>query len=307
MNNTSNNHGNVYEIDKQHWSYCKICNRSLVDIKKEFGGGNKYFSRAFKDHVKKCHNMNLEEYFVELGFERPICKCNKCNKQVKIKLQGAKILWREYACGLYPGTQKWSEQAKVIRKGSGNPMYGKESWNKGLDLEDPRIEAIASKHRGKKLSQDHKEKLSKAYNKNIIRHSTPHSESTKEKLRISTLNMIKRGVFKQIRSKPHTAMSVILDELNLSYEEEKTHGHFSFDFWLKDLDIYLEVDGDYFHSNPKFYPNGPESKTQKINYSRDCSKNRYVNSNNMKLLRFWEDDILKNKERVICTLKQLKT
>lgn len=306
MSSTNNTHAKIYEISKNHWCSCRICNKNLQDIKKEFGGGNKYFSYAFKDHVQK-HNMTIEEYFVKIiNLKRPICKCNRCHKEVNIVIRGAKIFWREYACGFYPGTQKWSEEAKTSRLGKNNPMFGKKPWNNGLNLDDPRVESVASKFRGKKLTKEHKEKLSKAYNKNIIRHAIPHSEETKQKLRTSTLNLIKRGVFNQLKSKPHIAMSVILDELGLTYEEEKIHGHFSFDFWLKDLDVYIEVDGDYFHSNPKFYPNGPESKTQKINYTRDCSKNKYAYTNNMMLLRFWESDIINSKEKVICTLKQLK-
>lgn len=54
----------------------------------------------------------------------------------------------------------------------------------------------------------------------------------------------------------------------------------------------VKADGDYFHSNPKFYPNGPETETQKVNFGKDKAKNKYIPKRGFKLIRFWEEDIL---------------
>lgn len=48
------------------------------------------------------------------------------------------------------------------RKGEGNPMHGKPTWNKGLSLEDERVEKMAACHRGRPLTDEHKEKLRQA-------------------------------------------------------------------------------------------------------------------------------------------------
>lgn len=59
---------------------------------------------------------------------------------------------------------------------------------------------------------------------------------------------------------------------------------------------------------PSSIPIGPKSKTQKINYSRDISKNKYAIQNNINLIRFWEYDILNNtpevKKQLLCILKK---
>lgn len=301
----------MYEIPRDLWNQCEICKMSLKDIKIEFGGGNKYFSYSFKDHLKK-HDITIEDYFIRYkGLSRPICICGVCNKLTDIKIHGANILWKKYKCGLYEGTKKWSETAKETRKGAGNPMYGQEAWNKGLDVSDPRIKRIADARTGTVNSPETRKKLSIARQLSPLkaRHTTPHSEKTKAFIRENTISMIKKGFFRQTKSKCHIALGVILDELNIKYEEEKQLGHFCVDYYLPLYNTYIEVDGDYWHSNPLFYPDGPKSKTQKINYSRDCSKNKYCERNNIKLHRFWENDILKNREmikdKIKCILNQL--
>lgn len=294
-----------YEILKDHWKKCLVCQKNLENIKKDFGGENKYFSQAFLWHIKQ-HNIDTAEYFEKIvGLTRPICKCGVCNQYVNISTKSAKIVWKEYKCGLYEGTKKWAEKAKESRKGKGNPMFGKRAWNYGLDITHPTIAKCAERFRGKKLSPEHIAKL-KAFQS--TRSKNPHlghrhNKENCEKIRQRTIQMLKDGIFGKNKSKCHISMSIILDELNLKYKEEEGHGHFLFDFYLIDHDIYIEVDGDYWHSNPKFYPNGPKTKAQKINRSRDISKNKYCQKNKLKMIRFWENDIHKNKQNVIEKLK----
>ena len=130
----------------------------------------------------------------------------------------------------------------------------------------------------------------------------PHSEETKQKLRETTLASIKRGVFKQTKSKPHIEMLKILDLAKIEYEEEKRVSFFSFDFYLIGLDTYIEVDGDYFHSNPRLYPNGPKTNTQKINYVNDQKKNAIMDGK--RFIRLWECEILNRSEEILCKLKE---
>jgi very-short-patch-repair endonuclease len=211
-------------------------------------------------------------------------------------------------CGRFPGQKIWSKQAKITRRGSGNPMYGKEPWNRGLtkDISDS-LQQTSKKLKGRKLSDEFKKKLSESAKRRTVHGHTghKHSKETIEFLRQNTIRLIKEGKFKQTKSRPHIAFAEILKQLNISYEEEKQLEYWSFDFYLPDYNIYIEVDGDYFHSNPKIYPNGPKTKTQKINYARDISKNKYCQTNHIQLLRFWESDILSAKEDVICKLKEL--
>lgn len=299
-------------IEKEIWHICKICNEKIQNLAKIYGGCGVYYTKVFKLHLKKDHSLLPEEYF-EKYTERPICKCGLCGQKTDIQKKNlGDFYWKEYKCGRTEGTMEWSEKAKITRKGSGNPMYGKDSWNKGLTKDNcETLKKMGEKRKGTKASIETRKKLSNAMKRRLESGENPphtghhHTEENKEKQRQMTLQMIKDGKFSQIKSKPHIEFSKILNETKIEYEEEKIVHYWTFDFYIPILDLYIEVDGDYFHSNPKFYPNGPKTNTQKINWHRDIKKNKYCLENNLKLLRFWECDILNNPEEIKCDLKEL--
>ena len=72
----------------------------------------------------------------------------------------------------------------------------------------------------------------------------------------------------------------------------------------KYYDIFIECDGDYWHANPKLYNDSSKlNSTQKHNVGNDKRKNIFLEKENKKLFRFWECDILKNKNKIMNTLK----
>lgn len=311
MSNINNTHSNLYEINEKYKNHCAICYDTIKQIKKEYGGNGVYCKAAFIKHLKQKHNIGPEDYFeVYCNIIRPICKCGICEQKTDFIKSGSKWFWSKYKCGRYPGQQKWSREAKESRKGRNNPMYGINAWNKGLTKENNEIlKSISNKHIGKLVSEQTKIKQSEsAKNRQIHGHTgIKHSEESKEKMRQNTLLMIKQGKFKQNKSKCYLEFKKILEELNILFEEEYKVNYWSIDFWLKDYNIFIEVDGDYWHSNPKFYPNGPKTHSQKINKENDVRKNHYFNQHNLILYRFWECDILNNPQEIkdiLCKLKK---
>lgn len=300
-----------YEIDKTLWHICKICLINIKDVAEAYGGNGIYYTEAFKKHLSKDHNIELYEYFTNhCQMEPPLCLCGICNKKSFVRIQGSKFSWRSWVCGRTPGTMEWSKRAKTERKGKNNPMFGKDSWNKGLTKDTSDImKKISDDRKGIKHSDEAKRKMSEAQRKRKFEPHAghKHTEECKEKIRQNTLRLIKEGVFAQLKSKPHVRFGEILNELNLEYIEEKIFEFFTFDYYIPILDLYVEVDGDYFHSNPRIYPNGPKSKTQKINYYRDKKKNKFCQERNINLIRFWECDILNNPnliKEILCSLKE---
>lgn len=296
-------------LNKKFWTKCKICNKSLQNIKKEQKGSNNYFSRVFIKHILN-HNISIEEYIENnLKLSRPVCKCGICNKKCTIsKKCQADIKYREYMCGRMPGFQEWSEWAKKGRKGIHNPMYGKTPWNKGLNKNTHQsIKKAAEKNTNKKTSLKTKQKQSISAKKRKIHGHTghKHSQETKNKISLSNVRRLQNKNISFTQTKPHIEFSKILTKLNIIYEEEKIVNYWSFDFYLPKFNTYIEVDGDYWHTNPNKYPQGPITKAQKTNYTRDIKKNNFCKQQNINLIRFWESDILKNKDKIICKLKKL--
>jgi very-short-patch-repair endonuclease len=195
----------------------------------------------------------------------PMCPCGTCDKKCSINIKPASNFKFSMACGRYDGTMKWSKEAKKSRVGNGNPMFGKKPWNKG-----------------RKMSTD-----------------------CCNKMRLATINRIKRGDFKFTDTKPHILFCKLLDKLNVIYEKEKELCNRFYDVFLPDYSIYIEIDGDYWHSNPEKYPNGPINDIQIKIRLIDKIKNDICKDNGVLLLRFWESHIINNEDNIICTLKEL--
>lgn len=301
-------HTKAYQMN-HHIETCAITGKSIREICHIYGGTGKYKKQAFKQYLQEEHGLSIEDYLTKYCNEiRPTCFCG-CGKQVKIVSKGSMVEWKKYACGRNPGLLEWSKSAKDNRKGANNPMYGKPSWNKNLTKETSDIMAgVAAKKSGQKFSVQHKQRLSESAKKRTKHGHTGHKHTieNKEKIRQNTLQMIKDGKYKQTQTKPHIAVKNILQELCLEFEEEKIISCWSFDFYING--VVIEVQGDYFHSNPKIYPSGPITKTQRLNWYRDIKKREFCQQNNIDVLELWECDILTNpenvKEIILCKLQK---
>lgn len=294
-------------ISKTVWEKCLICNKSLKKIKQEQGGQNVYFSKAFQNHLSIFHKINITDYFYNIvKLPKKYCPCGLCNKILKISRRSADFDYYKIACGRNNGLLRWSEEAKINRRGSGNPMYQKKPWNLNLTkYNHPSIMESAKKITGRKVGLETRNKQSVSAKKRLIHGHTGyhHTEETKEKSRQRTLQMIKEGKFKQTKTTPCKVFEQILTEIGITFESEYIISPYSFDYRVGSY--LIEIDGDYFHSNPKIYPNGPKTKTQKINFYNDQRKNNFCKQNNLLLIRIWESDILNNSQDIICKLKPL--
>jgi very-short-patch-repair endonuclease len=78
-----------------------------------------------------------------------------------------------------------------------------------------------------------------------------------------------------------------------------------FDFGSKKHRILIEVHGDYWHGNPKFYGDTlkPLNNIQKNKINEDKIKYDLAQNYNFKLLTFWEYDIHNNPQKVIEEIK----
>lgn len=66
----------------------------------------------------------------------------------------------------------------------------------------------------------------------------------------------------------------------------------------------IEVDGDYWHSNPNTVNENDMTPIQKHNKSVDKHKEEWAKMQNIPLIRFWESDIRKKPRKVMSELKK---
>jgi len=150
---------------------------------------------------------------------------------------------------------------------------------------------------GKHHSKESKRKMSKARKKYL---KNPEARKMQRIFILKRLQNYK-GPYKD--TKPELKMKEILNNLNIPFEHQFRLENYLFDFKIKGKNILIEVDGDYWHGNPKIYKdlNEMQKKMQK----RGLEKGKLAKTNNFILLRFWEGDILKNENKVIEKMKSV--
>ena len=185
-------------------------------------------------------------------------------------------------------------------------------WNKGLTIDDPRVKdnidkVMSNPERGKNISkkltgvfktQEHKDKLRESQ---IISWSNQVKRDKQSKRQIKQL--IKNN-YRNRKTKLEIKFEELLTNLGfkVNYQHELDLG--LFDFYLIGFNVLIEVDGDFHHSNPKTKHYPPKYPIQFNTIKNDMRKNKICTDNNIKLIRFWENDVNKNIDWVISELKR---
>lgn len=79
------------------------------------------------------------------------------------------------------------------------------------------------------------------------------------------------------------------------------------DFYLPEHNIILEVQGDYWHSNPRFYGEGkkPLDERQKKDQKRDRRKFGYYKHKKIKYYELWGYDLKNNLDNTMSQIKEI--
>lgn len=308
-------------LSKQILDLKKIKQEFLVEYPKWKNKGV-YSSQVVEWYYKQKYDKSLLEV---LNFVYDIPRCPITNDFVsffhggKLRLNkfsktASKSQKNKYIAENNPGFLAHIERMKIERKGSGNPAYGTDPWNKNLTKQVSKsLESTSkkAKQRFKSLSNLEKQKIkdnqSKAALERIIHGHTgiKHSETTKEILRQKTIKRLQEGKFPQTDTLPCRIFKEILQELNIKYQEEIRVGYYVFDFQI-DNNL-VEIQGDYWHCNPNSKYKTPKFPAQIKNLQRDKRKQSYIKNNKSEfnLVILWEHDLINNKDQIkeLCTKK----
>lgn len=95
-------------------------------------------------------------------------------------------------------------------------------------------------------------------------------------------------------TKPHEMTVKQLEEMGIKYQCEYPIKYYLVDIYLPEYNLMIEVNGDYWHSNPVLgYDTNAEVQKKRIR--TDKSKHSYIkNQYNIEVLYLWENDIMKN-------------
>jgi len=184
------------------------------------------------------------------------------------------------------------------KSGENNPFYGK-------------IHSIKS---NQKIS---KNRLGKACGENNSMANPIHrksvSDALKEKYKSGDLDFLKKiqsdnALKNQANGKLKTApvssaeieIKKILEDIGYIVESQFNIGSLRYDLFIKDKNVLIEYNGDYWHCNPNIYkPDYFHKKKQllaKDIWGHDLKKKEISEKNGYKLFIIWEKDFKFNKE-----------
>lgn len=98
-------------------------------------------------------------------------------------------------------------------------------------------------------------------------------------------------------SKLELRIGKALLEMGLAIETQKEIKHLFFDFWIKDTDILIEVNGDFWHANPVLYKKNDElnfpgnKKIASDLWKKDMRKKARATNAGFQTVYLWETDI----------------
>ena len=98
-----------------------------------------------------------------------------------------------------------------------------------------------------------------------------------------------------------------LDKLGVKYEKQfkaESIGRY-YDFYIPSCNTLLEINGGFWHSDPRLYEGKELTPTQKKNKKVDKIKNKWAKEHNFPIYYFWEKDINENYTEVMENLKKI--
>ena len=110
------------------------------------------------------------------------------------------------------------------------------------------------------------------------------------------------GLTRDISTYIEREIEAILKQENIEYESQVEIRGFVADFRLRGNKI-IEVHGDYWHCNPRVYPE-PKDEHQRQNIKKDKIKHAVYKELGYQVLYIWELDINENYEEIVEKIRQ---
>jgi len=219
---------------------------------------------------KKCRNEYLKTLNPSLKIKNIIKRCEVCGKIMEIHPSKLKRQ-KHFLCSV-----------NCYRKHRSKTYRGKNVYN----YQDIKIECEYCGKLFKTINYDLKT------NKHLFCSQECYwafrKEHYKEEYYDDRLNKDRKETV------PEREVRKYLEKNNIKFEQEKPmFRKYYVDFYLNDFGTIIEVNGDYWHANPKFYGDGkkPFDKIQLRQIKRDKERYEYIKQKGFKVFVIWENQI----------------
>lgn len=262
---------------------------------------------SLSKHTSNTHKLKFPAYLIKVKYNgiNPICQCG-CKENTKY--QAVKADFNNFIVG---------HQARL------DGHFGDPKAKKRVDaiIKTRKAKFTSGEYDYIKLAVKNRDnvELGKKISKAVKGIAKPkpvdfgigrvHSQKTKDKMSKTAKDKWITGNIgkkKHYTSKLEKTFANILDLLEIKYKQflyAKEIKAF-YDFYIPHKNIIIEIDGDFWHCNPKTKHATPKYESQKKNLIRDKEKEKWAKDNGYKLIRFWEDDINNNIKFIKQTLTE---
>lgn len=262
--------------------------------------------------------------------------CENCHKEFEIKASSLK-----YGRGKCCSRKCVDENKKRTYAGENNPSYGRKQ---SLEERQKRSHSMKSAYKRDPSIKDRQRNGIKKYVEKTGYYpgSDPKSIEKKKQTNLkkygvewvganipelkrraeetclkrygkSSIQMMQEALLSTIETKPEIIFREYLETLNINFIPQyklvvgETYRYF--DFMLTDLNILVEIDGDFWHANPNIYDLSNLHEVQIQTLRNDDFKNKMIEHTDFDLIRFWasevmEEGFLDKIKEVICQRKK---
>jgi len=287
---------------------CKICEKECEGI------------NSLRSHSIQKHNISAEEIYLNyiLNGVKPKCECG-CDETTNFISVGkgySKFIQSHH--NRVPGKNNYHKNPETHQKAIDTQ---KKNWKEGKYKgwwEDKTPETIKkiegikeklrnNKERGKRISEKlkgiPKSEESKIKNSETQKKRFRENPKLKEELSKKRIKWLKTKQSNN-KTKLEIKFESMLNLLNVKYQYQYEFEKRLFDFKILNENILIEVDGDFYHCNPNTKHSEILYETQKLTKKNDEYKNLLCQNHGIKLLRYWEKDIIERPEWIISELKK---
>lgn len=100
-------------------------------------------------------------------------------------------------------------------------------------------------------------------------------------------------------------VSDFLRENNIEFKEQKRIRYLNYDVYIPSANLFIEIQGEYWHCDRRLYPNGPKNDVQRRGLAQNEEKIKFAADAKVNLVLLWQYDIERSPEVVKTDLLRL--
>lgn len=248
-----------------YWVNCEYCGKLVYKTKTNYNRRKHHYC-SNECQLKRQHELSHEDRVCEI-----------CGKTFHVSKKSTQRFCSIECQNKWQSTRVGVNNPKFTRQKVKCDYCGKEYYIKKYKLESFEHKFCSNKCRqswySEVFSQDENWK----------------EESRKRAVRILENKEI------DTNTKPQQIVNDLLNDMDVSYINEKGFEFYAVDNYLNDCNLIIEVMGDFWHCHPLKYTKDNMRDIHKKRIPKDKAKHTYFKNNyNIEILYLWEDDIYNN-------------